>query len=231
MIPKPHNQRPSEWRKLFGVAVELLDQVKVQRGGYDFQWSFGGGTAMMLQIGHRESHDIDLFFDDAQLLGFLDPARSDLIFSVMPSEYGGDGARFQKFAFANLGEIDFIVAGPLSPNPFTEQHIEGRVTKLETVAEIITKKVYHRGGEAKARDIFDIAASSLTHRAEIIAALAAYPVHTKITLDRLRSLNPEFLSSTIDQLMVMPAYRALVPECSSIVERLLTEVVTADGLE
>jgi len=31
--------------------------------------------------------------------------------------------------------------------------------------------------------------------------------------------------------MIMPAYRALVPECSSIVERLLTEVVTAEGLE
>lgn len=73
----------------------------------------------------------------------------------MPSEYGGDGARFQKFAFDNLGEIDFIVAGPLSSNPFTEQQIEGRLTKLETVAEIITKKVYHRGGEAKARDIFN----------------------------------------------------------------------------
>ncbi|WP_459105389.1 nucleotidyl transferase AbiEii/AbiGii toxin family protein [Devosia sp. A369] len=231
MISKPHNQRPSEWRKLFGVAVELLDQVKVQLGGYEFQWSFGGGTAMMLQIEHRESHDIDLFFDDAQMLGFLDPAKTDLILSVMPSEYGGDGARFQKFAFADLGEIDFIAAGPLSSNPFTDQEIEGRVTKLETVAEIITKKIYHRGGEAKARDIFDIAAGSLTYRAEIVAALAKYPVHTKNTLDRLRSLNPEFVASTIDQLMIMPAYRPLVPECSSIVERLLEEVVAVAGLE
>lgn len=166
---------------------------------------------MMLQIEHRESHDVDLFLDDAQILGFLDPAKSDLTFSIMPSDYGGDGARFQKFAFADLGEIDFIAAGPLSPHPFIDKDIRGRVTKLETVAEIITKKIYYRGSEARARDIFDFAAGSLTHRAEIIAALRKYPVQTKNTLDRLRRLNPEFVTSTIGQLMIMPAYRALVP--------------------
>lgn len=41
MISQSHNQRPSEWRKLFGVAVELLDQVKAQLGGHEFQWSSG----------------------------------------------------------------------------------------------------------------------------------------------------------------------------------------------
>ncbi|WP_198292817.1 hypothetical protein [Mesorhizobium sp. STM 4661] len=28
---------------------------------------------MMIQIGHRESHDIDIFLDDPQLLGFDRP--------------------------------------------------------------------------------------------------------------------------------------------------------------
>lgn len=37
------------------------------------RWSFGGGTALMLQIAHRESHDIDLFIDDPQILPFLNP--------------------------------------------------------------------------------------------------------------------------------------------------------------
>ncbi|RUW44700.1 hypothetical protein EOA32_36030, partial [Mesorhizobium sp. M1A.F.Ca.ET.072.01.1.1] len=41
-----------------------------------FEWSFGGGTAMMIQIGHRESHDIDVFLDDPQLLGFMDPSTT-----------------------------------------------------------------------------------------------------------------------------------------------------------
>ncbi|WP_292277756.1 hypothetical protein [Mesorhizobium sp.] len=35
----------------------------------------------------------------------------------MPSEYQDDGSRFQKFAFEKVGEIDFIVAGALTPTP------------------------------------------------------------------------------------------------------------------
>ncbi|TPM90677.1 nucleotidyl transferase AbiEii/AbiGii toxin family protein [Mesorhizobium sp. B2-1-3A] len=30
-------------------------------GRDDFERSFGGGTAMMIQIGHRKSRDIDIF--------------------------------------------------------------------------------------------------------------------------------------------------------------------------
>ncbi|WP_348633740.1 nucleotidyl transferase AbiEii/AbiGii toxin family protein [Mesorhizobium sp. M1A.F.Ca.IN.020.30.1.1] len=85
--------------------------------GYDFEWSFGGGTAMMIQIGHRESHDIDIFLDDPQLLGHR-PSKSHLHFETMPSDYLGDGLRFQKFAFEDVGEIDFIVAGALTTKPF-----------------------------------------------------------------------------------------------------------------
>lgn len=53
---------------------------------------------MMIQIGHRQSHDVDIFLDDPQLLGFIDPSRSRLRFDVAPSDYHGDGLRFQKFA-------------------------------------------------------------------------------------------------------------------------------------
>lgn len=60
-------RHPSEGRRLFCIAVDLIDQLRENVGGYDFEWSFGGGTAMMIQIGHRESHDIDIFLDDPQL--------------------------------------------------------------------------------------------------------------------------------------------------------------------
>jgi len=32
-------------------------------------WTFGGGTALMLQIDHRESFDVDIFLDDPLSLG------------------------------------------------------------------------------------------------------------------------------------------------------------------
>src|SRR5690606_32663150 len=109
-----HNQRPSQWPHLFAIAIDLLDQVRRATGNYPFDWSFGGGTAMMIQIGHRESHDIDIFLNDGQILRFLDPTKTALHFIEPPASYEGDGARFQKFAFERTGEIDFIVAGSLT---------------------------------------------------------------------------------------------------------------------
>lgn len=96
------------------IACDLLDQVKQHAGGYEVGWSFGGGIAMMIQIGHRESHDVDIFIDDGQILGFLDPAKVDLHFKEKPADYGGNGAPYQKFAFTDIGEIDFIASARAS---------------------------------------------------------------------------------------------------------------------
>ncbi len=202
------SRRPSEWQRLFRITVDLIDQLRENAGGYDFEWSFGGGTAMMIQIGHRESHDIDIFLDDPQLLGFIDPSRSRVRFELMPSDYQGDGSKFQKFAFENLGEIDFIVAGALTATPFQMREVEGRTVLLESIPEIIAKKVYYRGSEAKPRDIFDIAAAARTQLEPMVNALRAFPEQVSRTRDRLEKLNPEFVGRAIAQLMIMPDYEA-----------------------
>lgn len=221
-----HNRRPSEWHRLFSIACDLLDQVQAYTSGYPVHWTFGGGTAMMIQIGHRESHDIDIFLDDGQMLGFLDPAKVDLRFRDMPASYGGDGARFQKFAFEDVGEIDFIAAGPLTAAPFVVREIEGRSINLETIPEIIAKKIYHRGSEAKPRDIFDVAAAARGHRSEIVSALSGYPEQVGTTLQRLHKLNPEFVATTINQLMILPEYAHLGPESLPTAKSVLSEALS-----
>ncbi len=202
------SRRPSEWRRLFGIAVDLIEQLRENAGGFDFEWSFGGGTAMMIQIGHRESHDIDIFLDDPQLLGFIDPSRSHLRLDLAPSDYQGDGLRFHKFAFENVGEIDFIVAGTLTQMPFDIREVEGRAVRLETVPEIIAKKVYYRGPEAKPRDIFDIAAAARFKLEPVVNALRAFPDQVSRTKERLEKLNPEFVDRAIADLMIMPDFQA-----------------------
>lgn len=218
-----HNQRPSDWPRLFAIAGDLIDQIDANTGGYPFGWSFGGGTAMMIQIGHRESHDIDIFIDDPQILGFLDPGKVDLRFRQAPADYRGDGARFQKFTFDGVGEIDFIISGHLTEVPFRVQTIEGREVKLETLGEIVAKKIYHRGSEAKPRDIFDIAAAARHHRDEIRAALRQFPSAVGATLERLEKLNPEFVAEGISHLMVLPEYKNLVPDSLDIAKAVLRE--------
>ena len=87
------SHRPSEWLRLFKIALDLMQQLRVNAGGYPFDWSFGGGTAMMIQIGHRESHNVDIFLDDPQLPGYIDPAKSALRFETILDGCQGDGAR------------------------------------------------------------------------------------------------------------------------------------------
>lgn len=221
------SRRPSEWRRLFRITVDLIDQLRENAGGYDFEWSFGGGTAMMIQIGHRESHDIDVFLDDPQLLGFIDPSRSRVRFELMPSDYHGAGSKFQKFAFENLGEIDFIVAGPLTATPFQMREVEGRTVLLETIPEIIAKKVYYRGSEAKPRDIFDIAAAARTQLEPMVNALRAFPGQASRTRDRLERLNPEFVGRAIAQLMIMPDYEASAADSLDTALAVLDAVLVA----
>jgi len=48
------NQHLSEWPQLFRIACSLIDQVNQENPVID-RWTFGGGTAMMIQINHRES--------------------------------------------------------------------------------------------------------------------------------------------------------------------------------
>ncbi len=85
------------------MAVGAINQVHESTGGYPFSWSFGGGTAMMLQIGHRESHDVDIFIDDHQILGFFNPDTNDLKFEIPPTENITDGNGFQKFVSRRWG--------------------------------------------------------------------------------------------------------------------------------
>ena len=117
----------SDWPRLFRIACSLIRQVNSEHVIID-SWALGGGTAMMLQINHRRSDDIDIFLPDAQLLPYLDPKLRDFDFEVTPSDYQGDGSRFLKLAFEGLGEIDFIVSPTVTSMPTTQRTIEGETS-------------------------------------------------------------------------------------------------------
>ena len=86
------------------MAMAIIDQANAQGIGMN-SWSFGGGTALMLQINHRESHDIDLFIEDAQYLPYLNPETQDYDLALAPSDYETDGTRALKIVFDGVGEI------------------------------------------------------------------------------------------------------------------------------
>jgi predicted nucleotidyltransferase component of viral defense system len=55
------------------------------------------------------------------------------------------------------GEIDVVAAGALTHPATGMEIILGRQVQVETSAEILAKKIYHRAREFTARDLFDFA--------------------------------------------------------------------------
>ena len=164
---------------------------------------------MMLQIDHRESHDVDIFLPDAQLLAFLDPKLHDFEFEIRPSDYVGDGTGFIKLAFAGIGEIDFIVGHALTNTPTAKRLIEGEDVDLETINEIIAKKIHYRCASIKPRDIFDIAAAAKHDRDPIVSALKAYKGDVARTLLAIEHLNPDFVGATIATLAIKDQFKPI----------------------
>ena len=54
------------------------------------------------------------------------------------------------------GEIDFVASPNLTEAPFEMWNISGHHIRVETAAEIVAKKLWHRGDRTTARDLFDL---------------------------------------------------------------------------
>jgi hypothetical protein len=197
----------ANWVQLFHVACAIIRQANSRQAVID-HWTLGGGTALMLQLDHRESHDIDIFLNDPQQLPFLDPQKHDFRFDIHLDAYEGDGVRSLKLVFG-VGEIDFIVASSLTSFPTMRRQIEGEDVQLETVPEIIAKKVFYRGSSIMPRDIFDIAAAGKENADAIIRELRSYKAQVAQTLGTLAKLNPEFVNSSIAELAIKGQYKTL----------------------
>ena len=87
-------------------------------------------------------------------LGYVSPRLSDVAAEV--SEDYVEAAGYVKLIRPE-GEIDFVAASNLTNLPFEIWHLLGREIKVETSAEIVAKKLWHRGHTATARDLFDLA--------------------------------------------------------------------------
>lgn len=141
------------WESLFPHAFTLMDEVR-RHGGIEPFWTFGGGTVLMLRYDHRFSRDIDLFVPDPQYLGFVTPRLSEAV-EAITGDYI-EQANFVKLVL-EAGEIDIVASPNLTANPFETWEIMGQTVRVETAAEIVAKKLYHRGDRATARDLFDLA--------------------------------------------------------------------------
>ena len=149
---RPRRLPAGPWQELLGHALRLIDEISVH-GTHDPFWTFGGGTVLMLRYQHRRSKDVDIFVPDPQYLGHVTPRLSEVAESIS-SDYV-EGASFVKLIRPE-GEIDFVASPNLTTTPFENWSLQRRSVRVETAAEIIAKKLWHRGDEVRARDLFDL---------------------------------------------------------------------------
>ncbi|QUN31862.1 nucleotidyl transferase AbiEii/AbiGii toxin family protein (plasmid) [Cupriavidus sp. KK10] len=167
--------RGDVWESLFPHAFTLMEEIR-KHGGIEPFWTFGGGTVLMLRYRHRFSRDIDLFVPDPQYLGFVTPRLSEAAENIS-SDYVEQG-NFVKLVL-DAGEVDVVASPNLTDEPFEIWEIMGRPVKVETAAEIVAKKLYHRGDRATARDLFDLCVvverepTALVHAAPFLLRHAA----------------------------------------------------------
>jgi len=218
--------RPSEWPVLFDLAVAILDHFE-RSNGFMPDWSFGGGTALMLQIDHRESHDIDLFLDDPQILPFLNPETQGITLERRPDSYNSDGSGVLKLAYRDLGEIDFICAASITDGSAAAAEVRGCTVRLETPAEIIAKKVYFRGWNFQPRDMFDLAAVAGSYGTDyVITALRACGVdRCRTALETIDKARPAAVEAINAQLMVRDATRHLIGTAQGVSHEILQRAI------
>lgn len=215
------NTRPSQWEELLKEAFRIIDHVNRNHNLLS-SWTFGGGTAMMLQINHRESHDVDLFLDDPQLLPYVTAAVEEMSFETGQPSYNGDGTGHLKIAFEGVGEIDFIVTGHILEPYAKSREILDREVELETVPEIIAKKVRFRGASLQPRDVFDIAAASdAGYEDQIRDTLSEIAHYRDIAAGRLDALKEDYVNSLIQQLMLKAEFETTARNAISTARHLL----------
>jgi hypothetical protein len=143
--------KPGPWAALFASALTLTDHLATVIR--EPVWTFGGGTVLMLRLDHRHSRDIDLFVPDPQYLGHLTPRLCEVA-EKLTTDYV-EAAESIKLLLPT-GEIDIVVGEPLTDAPWEAVIHGGRRIRVETNAEILAKKMYYRGDQAKGRDLFDL---------------------------------------------------------------------------
>lgn len=213
---------------LFDQAGSIIDHANSEFPLID-NWTFGGGTALMLQIDHRESFDVDIFLDDPQLLPYLNPRTQGYELDINPDGYESDGSRTLKVVFENVGEIDFICAPSLTDNPTVSATVRGRAVLLEPPAEIIAKKIYYRGAAMQPRDMFDIACVVRTHGLEYLKqALTPFRDKCEAALKVARQMNPQFAETIMSRLLRRDGFSD-IPRLAQAMTIQLLEAICVDA--
>ena len=149
----------SKQKAMLEVTLELLKENSLLEIS-----SLGGGTALAgYYWNHRYSTDIDIFiYGNENKTHLLKPSNwSENIKSKM--NYIGFTGNFRhndiytEIVIDKDSKIQFFDVVKKSKEPFCKANLWDKDIQIDTIEEIIAKKIYYRGDIGNSRDLFDIA--------------------------------------------------------------------------
>lgn len=149
----------SKQKAMLDVTLELLKENNLLEIS-----SLGGGTALAgYYWNHRYSTDIDIFiYGNENKTHLLKPSNwSENIKSKMGSiGFTGNFRHndiYTEIVIDKDSKIQFFDVVKKSKEPFYKVNIWNKDIQIDTIEEIIAKKIYYRGDIGNSRDLFDIA--------------------------------------------------------------------------
>ncbi|MBL7795164.1 MAG: nucleotidyl transferase AbiEii/AbiGii toxin family protein [Saprospiraceae bacterium] len=134
-----------QYRTLAPASVELLKQIMLAPFLTDF--TLAGGTALALQIGHRESYDLDLFSRA--------PFSTEEIFLKLNQEYAAELVSKSEHilvAFIRGIKVDCV----FHPYTFKYPVVAQDGIRLLHIEDIAAMKLSAIAGRGRKRDFFDL---------------------------------------------------------------------------
>jgi predicted nucleotidyltransferase component of viral defense system len=126
--------------------------------------ALGGGTALSAYYwNHRYSTDIDIFVHSkSDITLMLRPKQWSVDFLQMIEKLGYTGdckvhPVYTEIVIKDSYKIQFFSVEDKTKNPYQIVNLWGEKIQIESIEEIIAKKIFYRAHKGNARDLFDIA--------------------------------------------------------------------------
>ena len=197
-------------------AIKILKETPIK----EHEWAIGGGTVLAYFYHDRLSKDIDIFIQDLQLLSSISPRFNEQAENAIDYD---EMTNYISLTYPE-GKVDFISGAQLSRFQPQKRFFAGQYVYLEDPVEIVTKKIFYRGDQAKIRDIFDLTIVAATRSQDLIETLKQYPEKVSLFYKQFHKIVNEhnFLKKIPEKNTILPygkSYtRRIIPICKSLEE-------------
>jgi len=226
----------------FSIQKEMMIAANylLEKHGLSDVSALGGGTALAAYYwNHRYSTDIDIFtHSEVDISLLFRPSKWDKNFKKIMQELGYTESKihpiYTEFALKENFKMQFLSTADKTKNPYKLVKLWDMDILLESVEEIIAKKIYFRAYKGNARDLFDIAIA--IHKDPSILNKLLIPLskieelrETVITIQTDKQLSEEYLFE-INLMNPNPQYHKLATHCINYLKEFLESYLEAKKL-